>query len=77
MGYSIVTHNKLVDLAAPQQCCFVSEDGHRCEATSTFWVGKTLFDYALACGDHAEDLRTQDCEVIRLADGFIVPRPKV
>ena len=72
MGYSIVKHS--LAMIPDRQCCFVSEDGQRCEQESLFWVGCTFLDYSYSCGDHAEDIRGQHDSVIRMSDGLAITK---
>ena len=64
------------DPAVPHQCAFVHDDGTRCCAVSTFWVGRTFLDYSYGCGDHAEDLRMDGHTVVRLADDKVMDPPQ-
>lgn len=57
---------------AHEQCCFVDEHGHRCEAKAAFWIGTTFLDYSYGCGDHARDLQSKDQAIIRLSDGVVI-----
>lgn len=53
-------------LTPRDECCFVNEHGHRCEAPSVATItpaSRRPDECATACADHVDDLSSEGCDV--------------